>query len=271
MNQPHELVHYLQKKRKHLPSLSRLISGKGLFILIFLVLFTVSVFLFARFEFLKEPVYSQLRQEGKSPYFEALYWLVTTAATVGYGDITPKTVQGKILAIIVMILGVSLLGFLLSKLTQGIVESNIGRLFGVNRIKKSIDHIICGWNEISKAAFEQINDLQRTIIIIDEKRPDIDFSENVLYLKGNPSDKVALQNANVEKGRNILLCMEDDADNVLAIHLVRELSPWINITARINDPDIIPMAESAGADQVVSPAAIAGRLLSLASTQPYLV
>lgn len=38
----------------------------------------------------------------------SLYWAFTTTATVGYGDITPKTVKEKVVAIFVMCLGVSI-------------------------------------------------------------------------------------------------------------------------------------------------------------------
>ena len=270
-----ELLKDIKKKKKSLlsllPSIKSLFAGKFLFLIIFLILFTVSVFLYARFEIIPDPTFQESMIQGKGPYFESFYWLVTTATTVGYGDITPNTTEGKILALIVMVLGVSLLGFLLSQLTRSIVESNIGRFFGLNKIKKSIDYIVCGWNELSKSAFEEINDYKKSVIIISKNRPDLSFSKNVQYMSGDPKDKTILENANVMKAKNILLCMNNDSEILLAIHIIRELNPWINITAKLNDPDHIPMAESAGADQVVAPPAIAGRLLSIIPEQPYVV
>ncbi len=90
-------------------------------------------------------------------------------------------------------------------------------------------------------------------------------------MNGDPKDKVILENANVKKAKNILLCMDNDSEILLAIHVIRELNPWINIISKMNDPEFIPMAESAGADQVVAPSAISGRLLSIMTTQPYVV
>ncbi|GFR51910.1 hypothetical protein Agub_g14394, partial [Astrephomene gubernaculifera] len=51
-------------------------------------------------------------------YLTSLYWAFTTTATVGYGDITPKTDKEKILAIFVMCLGVSLVGYVTSSITN---------------------------------------------------------------------------------------------------------------------------------------------------------
>jgi voltage-gated potassium channel len=44
--------------------------------------------------------------------FDALWWAVSTMTTVGYGDKFPVTVEGKIVAMILMILGVGLFGVL---------------------------------------------------------------------------------------------------------------------------------------------------------------
>tara|TARA_Y100000310_G_C20699863_1_gene828706 strand:- start:6243 stop:7265 length:1023 start_codon:yes stop_codon:yes gene_type:complete len=267
MKERKELIRHLHRKRsifQSLPSIKSIFAGKNLILLAFLILFISSVTLYARFEF--APAVPQ-----DNIYFEAFYWMVTTATTVGYGDITPQTIPGKILALVVMVLGVSMLGYILSQLTKTLVSANIGRFFGLNRVKDSIDYIICGWNDIAQAAFEEVNDFNSRIIIISENRPDIEFSKNVQYMDGDPHDRSTLENANVSKAKNIMLCMNNDSKILLAIHVIRELNPWTNIIAKMNDPGYIPMAESAGADQTIAPAALAGRLLSIVTKQPYVV
>jgi voltage-gated potassium channel len=51
-------------------------------------------------------------EEHRNPkietYVDALYFTVTTLTTTGFGDITPSGTSGKILAIIIMVFGVSL-------------------------------------------------------------------------------------------------------------------------------------------------------------------
>lgn len=41
---------------------------------------------------------------------EAIWWAIVTTTTVGYGDYTPVTAQGRLIAIVVMIVGVGLIG-----------------------------------------------------------------------------------------------------------------------------------------------------------------
>ena len=48
-------------------------------------------------------------EHGFTSIPESMYWAVVTMTTVGYGDIAPQTVFGKILASVMMVLGYSLI------------------------------------------------------------------------------------------------------------------------------------------------------------------
>ena len=56
-------------------------------------------------------------------YVRALYWCVTTMATVGYGDITPSTTPQMLYAIVVMILGAGVYGYVIANVAT--ILSNI--------------------------------------------------------------------------------------------------------------------------------------------------
>jgi voltage-gated potassium channel len=52
----------------------------------------------------------------------AVYWAVVTVTTVGYGDVVPVTVAGKVLASFMMMTGFAILA-----VPTGIVTAEIGR------------------------------------------------------------------------------------------------------------------------------------------------
>ena len=53
---------------------------------------------------------------------DALWWAITTVTTVGYGDVSPVTTPGKVIAIFLMIGGISLVGFVTATLASWIIQ-----------------------------------------------------------------------------------------------------------------------------------------------------
>ena len=53
---------------------------------------------------------------------EALWWAIVTITTVGYGDYSPVTVEGRLVALAMMIGGIGLIGFVTGSLASWIVE-----------------------------------------------------------------------------------------------------------------------------------------------------
>ena len=56
---------------------------------------------------------------------EAFWWAVVTVTTVGYGDVYPITIGGKIIASVLMIVGIGVLGTFISTLGAALIESRL--------------------------------------------------------------------------------------------------------------------------------------------------
>ena len=57
-----------------------------------------------------------------------LYWSVTTATTVGYGDITPHTSTGRVISVLVMLTVIPLFAATFSLLTTSLTSMHVSRL-----------------------------------------------------------------------------------------------------------------------------------------------
>ena len=59
--------------------------------------------------------------------FDGLWWSFVTATTVGYGDISPATPSGRVIAAILMLVGIGLIGSLTSSITALFFQKNSGQ------------------------------------------------------------------------------------------------------------------------------------------------
>jgi len=47
---------------------------------------------------------------GIRSFGDALWWSIVTATTVGYGDVSPQTMEGRIIAVVLMLTGIGVIG-----------------------------------------------------------------------------------------------------------------------------------------------------------------
>jgi voltage-gated potassium channel len=249
-------------------SLRKVISLKVIIIVLIITILISAYFLFAYNEYIKHPeLLEELSVEETSPYFMAFFWLVGTLIAE-YAE-APYTNVGRLLDLLVIMIGALTTATIISTITSWIVSSKISNMFGIAGIKKKIDCIICGWNPISESAFKQIKRQNSIIVVIDKANtPEPAYAKEIHFISGDPTNRDILKKANIQNAKNIVLAMEEDADVLLAIHIIRDLNPWINIVAKINSHEHVKVAEAAGADQVVSPPSIGGRLLSMVTDEP---
>lgn len=55
-------------------------------------------------------------------FSDGLWWAVTTVTTVGYGDRFPTTSEGRLLAVMLMIVGISLVGVITASVAAWFVK-----------------------------------------------------------------------------------------------------------------------------------------------------
>jgi voltage-gated potassium channel len=58
-------------------------------------------------------------------FLDALWWSFSTTTTVGYGDITPITIPGKIIGILLMLIGVAVFGIYTAIFARAIIDDDI--------------------------------------------------------------------------------------------------------------------------------------------------
>lgn len=147
---------------------------------------------------------------------DTIYYLITTATSVGYGDISPKQDMGKIFAVIYMILSIGTLSIIIGIIIEKLITIIENKRKGKLKMQTESNLIIIGYpneDKLKKIVTEISNVNKEKIVIITNK---IDimpnwFSEfNLTFIKGHISNKDTLDRANISKAKTILILTEEN-------------------------------------------------------------
>lgn len=147
---------------------------------------------------------------------DTIYYLITTATSVGYGDISPKQDLGKMFAVIYMILSIGTLSIIISGIVEKLLTIIENKKKGKLKMQKESNLIIIGYpneDKVKKIVTEISNVTKEKIVIITNKIEVIPnwFSEfNVTFIKGHISNKDTLDRANILQTKTILILTEEN-------------------------------------------------------------
>lgn len=85
---------------------------------------------------------------------DAIYWAVISMTTTGYGDITPSTAGGRVIAAAVVVSGLVLLSIVTATVSSVFVERKIREGKGLEPIKFKDHIVLCGWNNNAEEVLE---------------------------------------------------------------------------------------------------------------------
>lgn len=102
--------------------------------------------------------------------FEAVYWSIVTISTVGYGDITPTTQEGRVVAMFVIVAGIAVFSFTTSLVVTAFTEKldeikDMKIIDDVSKIREF--YLICGYESVSKEVARQLS-INNMVIILEE-------------------------------------------------------------------------------------------------------
>lgn len=206
---------------------------------------------------------------------DSLYVATQTVTTVGYGDVTPATVNGRVFATIFMLIGVGVVLYALTSTVQSIVQSELVATFGrrrrLRRMSKLRNHfIICGAGRVGSRLVRSLQSSEESMIVIESDSQKVEELSDlgVMTLVRDATLEQSLREAGVEHARGLAACLPDDADNVYVVLTARDLNPRLHIVARAAEEQAEAKLIRAGANRVVAPTIIGGHRMAMALTKP---
>ncbi|GAB6075609.1 ion transporter [Desulfurobacterium crinifex] len=218
--------------------------------------------------------------------FEALYWGIVTISTVGYGDITPITKEGKFLASLLISGGIVLVSALTATFSATLVNRmNIlkGEGLKMNKLK---DHlVICGWSESGEELVEEIIksglDKEKPVVLVtemDKSELGVDISKYILYKKGDFTKENVLMEVSIQNASEVVILGERkeglsdrnvDARTALTAMLVKTINPKAKIYVEVlHDENAEVFERRLGVTSVFIYGKVIGRLIFTSIVTP---
>ena len=211
----------------------------------------------------------------KWPFFDALYMTVITLTTVGFGEIHALGHAGRVFTIVLIFVGVGVILYIISMVTQFVVEGRIREVLGRRKLEKKIqklaDHyIICGYGRVGQTICDILSSKPLKLVVIDKdpgKSEEL-YNKDLLYIEGEATDENVLIAAGIERAKSLITALGADMDNVYVTLSARGINPKLFIMARSGDVGSGKKLLRAGANKVVSPYRIGARRMTQMILRP---
>ena len=205
--------------------------------------------------------------EGNNPF----WWAIVTMTTVGYGDFSPETPEGRMFAVFIMFAGITLVSLLTASISSIFVAQKIREGKGLEKLNLSDHFILCGWNSNANKIINSIqllNHNQRKIdlvLINDLSEEEITqlktrFSKiKIHFVSGDFAQEETLHRASIATSDTVIIIPNNldndqnshDEKTIFATLTIKSIDASIRVVAYLLDRENLTHIKRAEADEVV--------------------
>lgn len=211
-------------------------------------------------------------------FYDATYFAVVTIATVGFGDIVPKTPAGRMFTCLFIIIGVGMAYYTFTLVISMSIEGRLKDFFGRKGMDRRIanldNHIIvCGAGKVGGNVIQRLQDEGEAFVVIEKDLPLYEqlCDQKVLTIHGDSTLDEVLLAAGVKRAKGLITALSHDADNVYVTLTGKSLNPEMSIVARADRAEAEEKLRRAGATTVIFPSVMGGRQMVSAMIKPVIM
>lgn len=202
--------------------------------------------------------------EGNNPeasigtFFEAIYWSIVTISTVGYGDISPVSPEGRVVAMFVIVAGIGVYSFTTSLIVTSFTEKldEIKDLKVIDDIAKIKEfYLICGYEGTSKEVAKKLS-LKNKVIILEEDAEKVELAtrDGFMALNYDPGLVESYKKLRIDLHTQVkaILCLgKSDVENVYTALTVRSFNKNIFILSLLKNKTNRAKLNFAGVNEIL--------------------
>jgi len=215
--------------------------------------------------------------EGWS-WVDAFYMAIITVTTVGYGEVHPLTPAGKLFTSVLILLGVATITYAFTVLTNYLIAGKVGDILEEFKLKHRIGsleqhYIVCGFGRVGQQVCAQLQQDGQIFVVVEADEALVNNAKELGYpiVQGDAGEDHVLKQAGILRAKGLVAAVSNDAANMFVILSARSLKQDLHIVARADTEQAIAKLVRAGADRVISPYSLGGRLIAQTLIRPDVV
>jgi voltage-gated potassium channel len=203
------------------------------------------------------------------PYTTGLYWAVTTATTVGYGDVTPHNPVGRLIASLVMLITIPLLAAAFAIVSGAAAAAGVRRILAMHStFPEGTYRLIVGMSPAVPAILDEVAGAGIPVVLVADVDPET-VRLGVHVIRGNPTDEAAIAKAKPASAEQALITGTSDGDVLVSAVLLRKQAPSLVITALVESSSVREALHDLGVQQSVSSSELVARTLAASLETPH--
>jgi len=213
-------------------------------------------------------------QSAIKDYQNAIWYSVVTLTTVGYGDLFPATLYGRIIGYIFILMSLGIFGILIGQFSTLMATIKENKRLGYNGTTFTDHAVIIGWNDFGRMVLEQLIGVGKNVAIITNNKEDIDHihdkhgSKNVFPLYLDFDNQEALNKANIEQSSIVFVNLLNDTEKLVYILNLRKRYPDLEYVVTLDNGDLKNTFISAGVTNTISSHELSSKLLASYMFEP---
>lgn len=212
---------------------------------------------------------------GGYDWISAIWMVVITISTVGYGEQSSLTPGLKLFTVSVILLGISAAAYTFGGLFQLIMEGELDRAIGRKRMTRDLnnirDHVIvCGYGRMGRSLTHELLRQGKSLVAVDID-PSIMSEANppsMIVFTGDATEESTLIAVGIHRAKSLVISMPNDAESVFITLTARELNPNLQILARAEKHTTVKKLTQAGANKIVMPTVVGAQQMVRMLTRP---
>lgn len=215
--------------------------------------------------------------EGWS-WTDAFYMAIITITTVGFGEVHPLTPAGKLFTSVLILLGVATITYAFTALTNYLIAGKVGDTLEEFKMKRQIGslqnhYIVCGFGRVGQQVCTQLHQDGQPFVIVEANEALASRAKELGYpvVPGDAGEDQVLLQAGISRATGLVAAVSNDAENLFVVLSARSLKQDLLIVARADTEQAVSKLMRAGANRVISPYSLGGRLIAQTLIRPDVV